>query len=156
MYTCPVCFFDQLHEAPTNYNICDCCGTEFGNDDELKTHAELRQDWIARGARWFFGAAPAHWSAWTQLGRGTARSNFVVNIVDSKIQVPYLTFPTTASLTPYRSAHFALSGILQISNQVYPTSPTAFASNVIVSGAAASARIIGQPEAEDQFIGQAA
>ncbi len=70
MNTCPVCFFDQLEEAAVPYNICDCCGTEFGNDDELHSHEELRQSWIEAGCRWFFGAPPAGWDARTQLARG--------------------------------------------------------------------------------------
>lgn len=66
-YTCPVCFFDKLSDPPRDYNICDCCGTEFGNDDELRTFGELRRHWIASGARWFFQEPPALWNPWEQL-----------------------------------------------------------------------------------------
>ncbi len=66
-FTCPVCFFDKLEEPPRLYNICDCCGTEFGNDDEQQTYDELRAAWINAGARWFFGQAPFGWNPWMQL-----------------------------------------------------------------------------------------
>jgi hypothetical protein len=56
-----------LQEPPTNYNICECCGTEFGVDDELRSHEELRDDWINRGAPWFFRTPPVGWNPWTQL-----------------------------------------------------------------------------------------
>jgi len=62
MYTCPVCFFDQLTEPARDYNICDCCGTEFGNDDEIRTHEELRRAWVDAGTPWFFGDPPAGWN----------------------------------------------------------------------------------------------
>lgn len=67
MYTCPVCFYDGLGEPPVNYNICDCCGTEFGNDDEERTHRQLRQEWVDAGAKWFFGVPPMGWNPWSQL-----------------------------------------------------------------------------------------
>ena len=43
---------------PTDYNICQCCGTEFGDDDADLSHVELRQRWIERGSLWFFGNPP--------------------------------------------------------------------------------------------------
>jgi hypothetical protein len=36
-----------------DYNICPCCGTEFGLDDVEKSHADLRHEWLQRGAPWF-------------------------------------------------------------------------------------------------------
>ena len=71
-YTCPVCFYDQLAEPPENYSICVCCGTEFGNDDETHSHAELREAWIRSGSKWFFGQPPAGWNAAQQLAHGAA------------------------------------------------------------------------------------
>jgi hypothetical protein len=71
-YTCPVCFYDGLPEPPENYEICVCCGTEFGNDDEFRSHAELREEWIRNGCAWFFQQPPAGWSASAQLARGIA------------------------------------------------------------------------------------
>lgn len=52
-YTCPVCGYNELEEPPARYEICPCCSTEFGNDDFFNTHAELRQQWIAKGAQWW-------------------------------------------------------------------------------------------------------
>ncbi len=40
MFTCPVCYYTGMQDPPTDYNICVCCGTEFGNDDELCSHAD--------------------------------------------------------------------------------------------------------------------
>jgi hypothetical protein len=67
MYTCPVCYFYKLAEEPKDYNICECCGTEFGNDDCDLSHEELRNAWIDSGARWFFREPPPLWNPWTQL-----------------------------------------------------------------------------------------
>jgi hypothetical protein len=53
MYTCPVCAFDALSHPPEAYMICTCCGTEFENDDEEWTHADLRVRWIANGMNWW-------------------------------------------------------------------------------------------------------
>ena len=55
---------------PRHYNICPCCGTEFDNDDVEFTWDELRNQWIASGAHWFYGAPPFEWNAWVQLARG--------------------------------------------------------------------------------------
>ncbi|MGA9668031.1 MAG: hypothetical protein WBQ94_02420 [Terracidiphilus sp.] len=67
MYTCPVCYYTGMQDPPRDYNICECCGTEFGNDDEALSHEELRARWIESGARWFFRSAPVGWNPWTQL-----------------------------------------------------------------------------------------
>ena len=64
---CPVCAYPSLPFPPTNYYICPCCGTEFGNDDEDRTHAELRADWIAGGLPWFFREPPVDWNPIWQL-----------------------------------------------------------------------------------------
>jgi hypothetical protein len=67
MFMCPVCFYKEMPDPPADYNICPCCGTEFENDDELRTYAQLRAHWISRGARWFFHAPPPLWNPWEQL-----------------------------------------------------------------------------------------
>ena len=67
MFTCPVCYYTGLQEPPTNYNICECCGTEFGADDELRSHEELRGQWINSEAPWFFRTPPVGWNPWVQL-----------------------------------------------------------------------------------------
>lgn len=69
-YECPVCFYPQMLDPPADYNICPCCGTEFGNDDAAISHAELRDQWVANGARWFFETPPPGWNALVQLLAG--------------------------------------------------------------------------------------
>jgi hypothetical protein len=59
--------FAAMPYPPSDYNICPCCSTEFGNDDSGFTHRQLREMWIANGANWFFGAPPPHWNPWIQL-----------------------------------------------------------------------------------------
>ena len=69
-YKCPVCLFSGLPYPPADYHICPCCGTEFGNEDQELTHAQLRDIWIAHGANWFFGAPTADWNPYMQLIAG--------------------------------------------------------------------------------------
>ena len=69
-YRCPVCMFAELPYPPMDYHICPCCGTEFGNDDEHFNHGQLREMWVAGGARWFFGRALEGWNPWLQLIKG--------------------------------------------------------------------------------------
>ena len=66
-YSCPVCKYIGLKYPPTNHNICPCCGTEFGYDDNRKTHTELHQEWVTSGARWFDGLPPVGWDPNMQL-----------------------------------------------------------------------------------------
>ena len=49
---CPVCYFmaDTLIQP---YDICSRCGTEFGYDDDLKSHEQLRREWINNGCKTF-------------------------------------------------------------------------------------------------------
>jgi hypothetical protein len=68
--TCPVCAYNKLPYAPRDYEICPCCGTEFGNDDAELSHQELRQRWADQHAPWFFGEPPEHWNPWLQLIQG--------------------------------------------------------------------------------------
>lgn len=70
MYTCPVCGYKRLDQDPKQrlYNICPCCGTEFGSDDFDRSHAELRNIWIAHGARW--------WSIWRKDDRTEEEKNY--------------------------------------------------------------------------------
>jgi len=67
MYMCPVCYYGQMQYPAADYNICPCCGTEFENDDDDRTHAELREAWVENGAKWFFRQPPATWNPWQQL-----------------------------------------------------------------------------------------
>lgn len=64
-YLCPVCFYPDLDEPPGEFNICPCCGTEFGVDDYSPRgispdviHRELRWQWVANGAPWFDPGTP--------------------------------------------------------------------------------------------------
>jgi hypothetical protein len=51
------------------YNICPCCGTEFGVDNRTADYPTLRRNWIAAGMPWFDDiTSPAkNWSPFLQL-----------------------------------------------------------------------------------------
>jgi len=68
-YLCPVCGFDELDEPPAMHMICPCCGTQFDYHDYVRTHLELRHEWIMSGAKWHsrHTLAPAGWNAIKQL-----------------------------------------------------------------------------------------
>jgi hypothetical protein len=59
-YMCPVCGWTGLSELPRSpgaggsYEICWCCGFEFGvTDDDLGyTYEQWRNDWIQKGMPW--------------------------------------------------------------------------------------------------------
>lgn len=59
MYICPVCGYEKLEEAPANYTICSCCGTEFEYDDFDTSYLALRERWLAAGPKWFSSMEPA-------------------------------------------------------------------------------------------------
>lgn len=69
MYTCPVCGYDKLSEAPLDFTICPSCGTEFEYDDAFATHIQLRADWLRKGARWWspVDPQPEGWDPYLQL-----------------------------------------------------------------------------------------
>jgi len=56
-----------MQDAPRDYNICECCGTEFGNDDDALSHGDLRAEWIEKGTMWFYRTPPVGWNPWVQL-----------------------------------------------------------------------------------------
>lgn len=74
-FTCPVCGFVGLDEDPLKqkYEICPCCFTEFGNDDLVLTHEQLREQWIENGMVWGNGyfakhiPTPKNWNPISQL-----------------------------------------------------------------------------------------
>lgn len=76
-YTCPVCGYPGLPESPyvyadksvASFEICPCCGTEFGNDDHETSYKELRDKWVAGGAIWWSDSTPppAEWNGRKQL-----------------------------------------------------------------------------------------
>ena len=91
-YSCPVCAFPRLPYPPTDYHICPCCGTEFGNDDAEFTHQQLREMWLAGGAYWFFGRPPERWNPWMQLIEGGHR--YAVPLIQTRAsKVPTQTAP---------------------------------------------------------------
>jgi hypothetical protein len=78
-FRCPVCLFAGLPYPPADYNICPCCGTEFGSDDNEYTHEQLLARWIAGGALWFYGHPPTGWNPWLQLAEG-GRMDLVLRV----------------------------------------------------------------------------
>jgi hypothetical protein len=71
VYTCPVCGYDRLTEAPAAFTICPSCGTEFEYDDASRSYADLRRVWLGAGARWWstVDPAPANWDPQIQVNR---------------------------------------------------------------------------------------
>jgi transcription initiation factor IIE alpha subunit len=76
MYICPVCGYTGLYEQPydkngcASYEICPCCGFEFGYDDndQGKTFKQYREKWILNGASWFNEKRkPEKWNLKEQL-----------------------------------------------------------------------------------------
>jgi hypothetical protein len=72
MNICPVCAYDRLEFPPGNFSICASCGTEFGYDDRVLTHAQLTARWVENGCPWFDEAEPQPdgWNAYLQLIQG--------------------------------------------------------------------------------------
>lgn len=75
-YICLVCGFDGLTEPPYNeqgepsYEICPCCGFEFGFDENNKAdkYKTFRAKWISNGAVWFMPKRkPKDWDLAKQL-----------------------------------------------------------------------------------------
>lgn len=78
MYTCPVCGYPELTEAPVNasgagsYEICWSCGFEFGvtDDDAGYSFETWRQRWIDLGMPWDSDGLhprPTSWNPTKQL-----------------------------------------------------------------------------------------
>jgi hypothetical protein len=104
-FTCPVCAFSGLKEPDRNsfgdpsFGICPCGGTQFGYDDSCRNHAELRQEWLESGARWWSDVTkpPAGWDGREQLGQAADR--------DGVTPAPW-TRDQVASLNEYQEAGF--------------------------------------------------
>jgi hypothetical protein len=68
---CPLCgwgllgdAYSSLAELRFSYDICECCGCEFGYDDNEEYYAE----WVAGGMEWFTQTArPKDWTINQQL-----------------------------------------------------------------------------------------
>lgn len=74
-YTCTVCGYPSLDEPPVDeygcasFDICSCCGIQFGYHDACRSHEELRRKWIAEGIPWHSELVhpPNGWNATDQL-----------------------------------------------------------------------------------------
>ncbi len=84
MPTCPVCAYPKLEEPPHapsgggSYEICPCCGFQFGVDDDDKgiTFDQAREKWVKGGMKWHSKGikAPKIWDGAKQLeGLKTAK-----------------------------------------------------------------------------------
>lgn len=95
VHSCPCCGFDGLsaasyaripkfprrdlpppyaqHFGLPSYEVCSCCGFEFGNDDDPGTSKPVTfeaylEDWVRDGAQWFDASnRPSNWSLENQL-----------------------------------------------------------------------------------------
>ena len=60
-----------MPHPPKDYNICPCCGVEYGLDDAFDSYEVLRNNWLERGAPWMSSSSPYDqplaWNAWDQL-----------------------------------------------------------------------------------------
>ncbi|BAE85638.1 hypothetical protein [Desulfitobacterium hafniense] len=83
-YTCHVCGYPDLDEAPwgddeksPSYNICPCCGVEFGYEDSQDIALiAYRNNWIKKGAKWFTPSLkPDNWNLEEQLRRSNIKTN---------------------------------------------------------------------------------
>ncbi|NDV97307.1 hypothetical protein D0T84_20740 [Dysgonomonas sp. 521] len=54
--------------CPT-YEICSCCGVEFGNEDyTIESTKEYRKQWIKKGCQWFNSKKkPENWNLEKQM-----------------------------------------------------------------------------------------
>jgi hypothetical protein len=81
---CPVCGWPELAEPPRNasgaasFEICPCCGFEFGfdDDDQGLTYEAARARWVAAGMKWWSTSrpSPANWKALDQFTRAGFRT----------------------------------------------------------------------------------
>ena len=67
-YLCPTCGF-PFKTPIEDSDICPSCGTQFGYSDSGRTYAQLRENWIQRGALWHSRVEhmPPEWNPWLQL-----------------------------------------------------------------------------------------
>lgn len=77
-YICPICGYDGLDEPPYDefgfgsWEICSCCGFEFGIENENGASKSLfdmlRKRWIEFGAKWKYPEdQPEGWNLELQL-----------------------------------------------------------------------------------------
>ncbi|GAA1456588.1 hypothetical protein GCM10009619_06140 [Williamsia maris] len=80
---CRVCGFEPadppwgLDGLSPTYEICPCCGVEYGNEDYTEAAASnYRDQWLANGAKWSDPRTPSDGlSAIARLGRIKSRPN---------------------------------------------------------------------------------
>jgi len=65
---CLVCGY-EMEDGPRDFNICPCCGTEYGLHDVNSTIADLRDLWIRGGLKWRSTVVcqPERWTPALQL-----------------------------------------------------------------------------------------
>jgi len=75
LYICRVCGLQQ-DDTPwgengytPSFNICDCCGTEFGyHDATIQAIKKSRERWLNQGSKWFEPKSkPKDWALEEQL-----------------------------------------------------------------------------------------
>ena len=74
-YICPICGYTQLSEPPydeygcSSYDICPCCGNQFGYSDSGFSHKDLRKVWVSEDCRWNSAviSPPENWDPIAQL-----------------------------------------------------------------------------------------
>lgn len=56
-------------EETPSYDICICCGVEFGNEDYcIDSIRKYREEWIRSGAKWYsINERPAEWNINVQI-----------------------------------------------------------------------------------------
>ena len=66
---CPVCGFPFMEDPYIDdlkclsFEICPSCGVQFGHDDLVKTHPQLRDIWLNGGMKWSSSMKePAIWN----------------------------------------------------------------------------------------------
>lgn len=54
-----------------SYEICPCCGVEFGNEDyTINSTRQYRNKWVLKGGNWFFPSEkPQNWNIEEQFNQ---------------------------------------------------------------------------------------
>jgi len=65
---CAVCGY-EMEDPPRDYNICPCCGTEFGHHDVNASVSDLRSTWLQTGPKWWSTVTPEpeNWNPFERL-----------------------------------------------------------------------------------------
>jgi hypothetical protein len=84
-YVCPICGYAKLSEPAyddhgcASYDICPCCGNQFGYSDAGFSHEKLRREWIENGCIWSSQvvAPPHNWNPLDQLEEAGFNRNYM-------------------------------------------------------------------------------